>query len=66
MVKLNEVEKSLIHNTEPTWASTIIYYIEQRCKACKEGMSLPELIEEAKLMWEEQWFYAEDFEGGDQ
>jgi hypothetical protein len=61
MVILNEVQKSYIKKYHLN-AQEIIYHIEKRCKSCKEGMTLPELIEWAELMMEEQSFRKEDFD----
>lgn len=63
MVILSEVQQDHIKRYRPN-ADVIIYYIEQRCKACVYGMTLEELINLAELMIEEQSFYKEDFENG--
>jgi hypothetical protein len=61
MVILSEVQKEHIrrYNANP---EVIIYYIEKRCKGCKQGMTLAQLIDEALLMIEEQSFSKEDFD----
>lgn len=65
MVKLSEVQKEHIkrYNAHP---EEVIYYIEKRCKGCKEGMTLAQLIDAAELMIEEQSFSKEDFSGNNE
>lgn len=60
MVILSEVQKEHIRRYKLN-AEVVIYYIEKRCKSCKEGMPLAELIDWAELMIEEQSFSKEDF-----
>jgi hypothetical protein len=63
MVILSEVQKEHIKRYRRN-PDVVIYYIEQRCKACVKGMTLSQLIDEAELMIEEQSFHKEDFEYG--
>ena len=66
MVKLTDEQKDYITNKFIN-CNTLIYYIEQRCKACVEGMPIDELIDWGLVMMEEQAFHKDDdnYEYGD-